>query len=175
MAIPFQTVSEWNTFFNLPARGTPFSFVSFWNGNVYLYGAPLSITVSQLFISSIGNGPNLIGIVDYGVIASIGYVAFGKHPDYPGGCPNLASVEFLETPIISSTLNFNECGLLSNIVLPKCTQMGSSVGDNNSFLGVTGNIINLTVPAALMTCNGGNPDGDIAYLQANNTVTVIEV
>jgi hypothetical protein len=24
-----------------------------------------------------------------------------------------------------------------------------------------------------MTCNGGNPDGDIQYLQANNTVTVI--
>jgi hypothetical protein len=24
-----------------------------------------------------------------------------------------------------------------------------------------------------MTCNGGNPDGDIQYLQANNTVTII--
>jgi hypothetical protein len=24
-----------------------------------------------------------------------------------------------------------------------------------------------------MTCNSGNPDGDIQYLQANNTVTVI--
>jgi hypothetical protein len=23
-----------------------------------------------------------------------------------------------------------------------------------------------------MTCNGGNPDGDIQYLQANNTVTI---
>lgn len=40
---------------------------------------------------------------------------------------------------------------------------------------ITGKTITLTVPAALMTCNGGNPDGDIAYLQANNTVTVIQV
>jgi hypothetical protein len=26
-----------------------------------------------------------------------------------------------------------------------------------------------------MTCNIGNPDGDIQYLQANNTVTIITV
>jgi hypothetical protein len=43
------------------------------------------------------------------------------------------------------------------------------------FDGIIGNIITLTVPLALMTCNGGNPDGDIQYLQANNTVTIITV
>jgi len=43
------------------------------------------------------------------------------------------------------------------------------------FNGITGNTITLTVPAALMTCDGGNPDGDIVYLDNNNTLTVIQV
>ena len=43
------------------------------------------------------------------------------------------------------------------------------------FTGITSNNITLTVPSALMTCNAGNPDGDIQYLQSNNTVTVITV
>jgi hypothetical protein len=53
--------------------------------------------------------------------------------------------------------------------------LGASVLDNNVFATITGNNITLTVPSALMTCNGGNPDGDIQYLQANNTVTIITI
>jgi hypothetical protein len=40
------------------------------------------------------------------------------------------------------------------------------------FYNISGETITLTVPSALMTCNSGNPDGDIQYLQANNTVTI---
>ncbi len=47
--------------------------------------------------------------------------------------------------------------------------------NDDVFGGFTGQSITLTIPAALMTCNGGNPDGDIAYLQANNTVTIVTV
>jgi len=42
------------------------------------------------------------------------------------------------------------------------------------FTNIAGQTITLTIPSALMTCNGGNPDGDIQYLQANNTVTIIQ-
>jgi len=69
---------------------------------------------------------------------------------------------------------FNSCPL-DTIDLSSCTDLGGSTGNDNVFYGIIGRTITLTVPAALMTCNGGNPDGDIQYLQANNTVTIITV
>lgn len=70
---------------------------------------------------------------------------------------------------------FGTCAAMENIVLSSCITLGNTVGNNNVFDGISAQTINLTVPAALMTCNGGNPDGDIQYLVANNTVTVIQV
>lgn len=70
---------------------------------------------------------------------------------------------------------FENCAL-GTINISSCTNLGGTTGDNNVFNNVyTGRSITLTVPSALMTCNEGNPDGDIQYLQANNTVTIIEV
>ena len=70
---------------------------------------------------------------------------------------------------------FNGCTGLTNISLSACTNLGSSVLDNVVFFNIIGNTITLTVPSALMTCNSGNPDGDIQFLQSNDTVTVITV
>ena len=64
---------------------------------------------------------------------------------------------------------------LLSINLPSCTDLGGTVGDDSVFFNIIGQTITLTVPAALMTCDAGNPDGDIVYLQANNTVTVVTV
>jgi len=70
---------------------------------------------------------------------------------------------------------FSNCTALTTISLPSCTALGTTTGDNFVFSTIIGNTITLTVPSALMTCNAGNPDGDIVYLQANNTVTVITI
>jgi hypothetical protein len=71
---------------------------------------------------------------------------------------------------------FFQCVSVITINLPSCTDLGKTVGDNAVFdLINLGNTITLTVPSALMTCNSGNPDGDIQYLQANNTVIIITV
>lgn len=70
---------------------------------------------------------------------------------------------------------FSDCSSLTSISLPVCTSLGTTVSNNNVFSGISGNTIALTVPAALMTCNAGDPDGDIQYLQANNTVTGLPV
>jgi len=64
---------------------------------------------------------------------------------------------------------------MTELYIPNCINMGDTVGLTNVFVGITGQAITLTIPAALMTCNGGNPDGDIQYLQANNTITIITV
>jgi len=70
---------------------------------------------------------------------------------------------------------FNGAVFSGDIYLPSLLSLGTTVGLNNVFLGITGKTFTLTIPSALMTCNGGNPDGDIQYLQANNTVTIVTV
>ena len=64
---------------------------------------------------------------------------------------------------------------ITTVYLPSLLVMGATTGDNYVFRNISGNTITLTIPAALMTCDGGNPDGDIVYLQANNTVTIVTV
>lgn len=103
---------------------------------------------------------------------------------YGGGTDCFSSNAPLTTVILPEAIAFSGSGtfvsagfLVPNITfyLPSCTNLGDTVLNNNVFNGVTGKTITLTVFANLMTCNSGNPDGDIQYLQANNTVTVITV
>lgn len=70
---------------------------------------------------------------------------------------------------------FDDCVSAVSFDLRAVTNLGGTVANNNVFRDIIGNIITLTVPSAQMTINGGAPDGDIQYLQANNTVTVITV
>jgi hypothetical protein len=86
-------------------------------------------------------------------------------------CTALISISL---PELTSAVDycFSSCSSLTSISLPVCSSLGTTVGDDSVFLSIVDNSINLTIPAALMTCNAGNPDGDIQYLQANNTVTI---
>jgi len=89
-------------------------------------------------------------------------------------CPSLVIIDL---PLLTTAGSyfFGDCFALTNIDLPSCTDLGGTVGDDSVFYNITGNTITLTVPPVLMTCNSGSPDGDIQYLQANNTVTIVEV
>ena len=69
---------------------------------------------------------------------------------------------------------FASCTLAETFNLNALLTMGSSVLNNSFFNSIIGKTITLTIPSALMTCNGGLPDGDIQWLQANNTVTVVQ-
>jgi len=62
---------------------------------------------------------------------------------------------------------------LTTIYIPKCTQLGPTVGDDDVFEGVTGFDITLKINPTLLISDGGSPDGDISYLQSNNTVVII--
>lgn len=89
-------------------------------------------------------------------------------------CNNLTTVNL---PVLTNAENnfLSYSTSLTTVNLPSCTNLGGTSSDESVFLGITGNTITLTVPTALMTNNGGNPDGDIQYLQANNTVTIVTV
>jgi hypothetical protein len=202
------SVEDWNTFFDLPTNGSPFTSVVIVGNEVQLIGGSgitlnngftndLSIisvideigciisTVSQCFESCNSlttiDLPALLIADDYSfgsceALTSINLplltTAGGSCFEY---CTSLTSIS-LPSLLVATTVGFLEgCTSLTSINLPSCTNLGDSVGDNNVFLSITGNTITLIVPSALMTCNTGNPDGDIQYLQANNTVTVITV
>jgi hypothetical protein len=67
---------------------------------------------------------------------------------------------------------FMGCVTLASISIPQCTNLGENVGNNNVFEGISGNTIDITLPAALMTCNAGDPDGDIIALAIDNTLII---
>lgn len=181
------SLSDWNTFFDLPAYGGAFTSVVVDGDTVKLYGGE-NITIKEyLFFENM----NIVSIHDYALcINEIKYVAFYS-------CSNMVSVKLNAVLTMPDSSVFTDCDLLemielinltfineanftglesiSIIKLNSCTSLGPSVLDNSIFLSTTGQTITLTIPSALMTCNGGNPDGDIQYLQANNTVTIVTV
>jgi hypothetical protein len=90
------------------------------------------------------------------------------------GCSSYTSLNFPALVTVGTNC-FQFCENATTIYLPVAQTLGATVNGNNYvFYGISGKTIQLTVPAALMTCNGGNPDGDIQYLQANNTVAITQ-
>lgn len=235
-------VSDWNTFFDLPTLGTPFTSVQVVGNNVFLYGGANIKVKPTLMWNNYYPSYYLLAIDDQaGCITSVGGDAFSSclalisvnlpectivygrddspADDYGGfgycdnlttisipklttigrfgiaDCSSLSSLPFpnltsvaeeglrsnsatvLDFPLLTTIGNyaFRLCTSVQTISIPSCTALGTTVGNNEVFNSITGKTITLTVPAALMTNNSGNPDGDIQYLQANNTVTVTTV
>jgi hypothetical protein len=173
-------VSQWNAFFGsstftsvtvtestvtVPSSPTPLP-----QYDVTLYGSgPFTLTGFKFFSS-----PSLTYFED-----SIGCITvFEQYA--------IASQSALTRLVLKGVTTFNDQlvnvgngwdpGTPMVLSLPSITTLGPTVGDDGLFLNSFGGAnLTLTVPASLMTCNGGLPDGDIQFLQANNTVTVVTV
>ncbi len=206
-------VADWNTFFDLPTYGTPFSAVTISGNTVQLFGGSNIIVKDFLLynnshIISIIDTNSIVQVNDAGINSlynlidlqlpvcktllaktsssetAIGYLDFITEIFMPmletagdnsfESMPNLTSIDLPNLISIGDNSVYGS-PLLTLINLPSCTDLGGTVGNDSVFVSTIGNTITLTVPSILMTCNSGNPDGDIQYLQANNTVTIIEV
>jgi hypothetical protein len=159
-------VADWNAFFILPGNGTPFTSVVV-NGNfIELYGGTGISIKPSLFDTN----ANIISVNDEAqCVVQVGQTAFANSD-------KLTEYTSATTAVIGNNA-FNGAVLLETIYIPLCTQLGDDceVGGNGVFDNIVGLTITLTIPASLMTCNGGNPDGDIVILDSNNTVTIITV
>lgn len=131
--------------------------------NVTSFNFPSLTTVGNLSFQ------NCTGITSFSfpLLNTIGNNCFGL-------CTASTSFNFPLLQIIGD-FAFDTCTAATSFYLPSCTNLGSSVLSNGVFNLIVGNTITLTVPIALITCNGGLPDGDIQYLQANDTLTIITV
>jgi hypothetical protein len=125
-------------------------------------------------------------------VTYVGYLAFGYNSLTSINLPSLieaSDIAFFGNPLTEVNLplatsigylcfssNSNPLQL-TNVYIPSCINLGDTVGDDNVFYSESTfpAAITLTIPSALMTCNSGLPDGDIQYLQANSTVTIITV
>jgi hypothetical protein len=158
-------LNEWNSFFQLPTLGNPFTSLTLIGNEIFLFGGSNITIVEDLFNSN----TNILEIED--VTSNVIIATTGK---------DFSDATSLTTVILPAILTINGncfqlCYSLTTFNISSCTNLGETVGNDDVFYGINNNIITLTVPLALMTCNAGNPDGDIQYLQANNTVTIITV
>lgn len=210
-------VADWNTFFDLPTNGTPFTSVTVDGNEVSLFGGSGITLRSGLFVGDGTYVTSLLSIVDEAdcvvacetignlspfvddgniyntalttvdlpVCLTIGYACFsGCYSIITVNIQNLINIEdyCFDSNISLTTLNFpnattvgqsfTNCMAVTTINLSSCTSLGTTTGDDNVFSGIIGNTITLTCPAALLTCNGGAPDGDLCFLNDNNTLTV---
>lgn len=226
------SVSDWNTFFNLPTSGTPFNKVNIVNNKVYLYGGANILLKSYIFYgnSDLVSIEDTSGCVVYGrpysfynassLTTIILPAVYGAQQACFSNCQSLknlslpaityagdncfdltflfgnaASLSFpllhtvgtrcfyncfgllgisLPSAFFIENEAFYNCGVLDSIYIPSCQYLGTSVGYNAVFT-MGGRNVNLTVRSSLMTCNSGNPDGDIQWIQANNTATITTV
>lgn len=156
-------VTDWNTFFDLPTYGIPFTSVVVTGNSVELIGGSNVVIKESLFQDNI----NLLSINDTGVVVEILASAFN-------GC---SSAETFNLPMAQSLgeRSFEGVDAVTSINISNVVNLGPNVSDNLVFVNTEGATITLTIPSALMTCDEGYPDGDIVYLQSFNTVTIVTV
>jgi len=198
-------VSVWNNFFNLPIEGSPFFSVLVDGGIVILnntgtmaINTPFSVATfsiaDQNVVTSLGHRQVFYktGITDISlnICTSIDDSSFYTADKLISvTLPSLVSVGVgafeactaqtaFVFPLATTIGNqaFSGCTSATTFMLPSVTSLGEDVLDNAVFAGIANQTITLTIPSALMTCNSGDPDGDITALQlSGNAVTIIEV
>jgi hypothetical protein len=117
-----------------------------------------------------------------GVILNIGQDAFNASgiivADFPSClscglgafrfCLNLTTISLPVCTAVGKEL-FRQNTAMTSIYMPVCSNFGSTPGDDDMFLSVTGSNFVLTIPSSVAT------DGDVITAQANNSVTLILV
>jgi hypothetical protein len=94
-----------------------------------------------------------------------------------GAIQSCSSLQFLYFPnlleIQVSGSGGSMSGPISVLYTPKLQNLGATVGDDGVFNGFGGSSTVFTVNSEIMTCNSGNPDGDIDNLISNYSPTIV--
>jgi len=182
------TVAAWNTFFDLPTNGMTFTGIAISGEKVTLTGGGSLLIASLKFLgcsdlliyqdtrgvtTSVDDG----GFYGATGATSIEMTGFTSSVSGNGHFNRDFSCTSFKFPALTYVRNnfFYNCTSATYFDLSSCTSLGDDQYDDNVFKNIVGKTITLKIPSALMTNNGGNPDGDIQTLQANNTVTIIQV
>jgi len=180
-------VADWNTFFDLPVNGNEFTSVEIVADMAKLRGGSNITLKENLFnASSLIRLDDKINCIVECLFSSLGNMTL-PFVNLPA-CLSFAAYTFdttlgdielrAENLISTGGYLFGLGGIASTdsiLYFPSLEDLGGTVGDDGVFSTTFGSTIALTIPEALMTCNGGNPDGDIQTLIDNgNTVTIYD-
>ena len=174
----------WNTFFDLPTNGSPFTSVEIAGNAVNLRGGS-GITLTDSLFTKGGYGASLLSMVDtLGCIVTANYDVFGTN-NYVGcsslttvslpslttagiycfqGCYGLTTINFPELTSIGNYA-FQSCDLLATVNLPKVLTIGDNAFEVDSSLA------SLSIP---MCTNLGTTVGynDVFNGVFMNTITI---
>jgi hypothetical protein len=120
-------VSDWNTYFDLPAYGNPYTSVIVTENEVKLYGGSNVIIKEALFDQADEVGAFFLEIEDTNTVVEIENGAFGYNNNV--GCQNLESASFGSVTVIGENV-FSYCVVLSSISFPILTTLGVSCFSN---------------------------------------------
>jgi hypothetical protein len=158
-------VDDWNTNFNLPVNGNPFTSVSVVDNYVNLYGGS-NIKIPDNLFSTDSYGADIISIKDninsivrIGV-NSLGDLNFGSNSQF------LVEAYFPALKIIDDSAFFANGNYFISLYVPILETLGSTTGDDFVFNGLTNNTFTITIPSLL------NTDGDILDL-INSTPNLV--
>lgn len=220
------SVSDWNTFFNLPTNGTPFTSVIVAGLEAKLIGGGNLIVKPSAFQSStaidyvideagviieIGDdsfgfttmseftansmtdaGDRAFYVSTIGILNTLGLENAGDNCFGEFSCTTFNALNIVNMGLqcftnstIAGAYTFNSLlttgdscfALAANITaltMSILTNLGSTVGDNGVFNGMTA-LTAVTVPTALATIDGGNPDGDLVYAVGTLGATITYV
>jgi len=114
-------VSQWNTFFDLPTNGTPFSSVTAQGRHIYLYGGSGITVKASRFVANV----NIEAFQDNSnVVVACSTSAFN-------GCTNISQ------QVLASVVSIGELGISKNdgiteLILDSLTTLGvNGISDNN--------------------------------------------
>ena len=151
--------------FNFPSLITAADYAFIWCDGATIFNMPLLVNIGEYTFNSCQSALSF----NFPYAVNVGYKGFA----------NSNNVIIFNLPLVTNigSTVFSDCSDVQTFNLNSIVWIGEedcSV-NNNVFSGITGNTITLTVPANIMTCNGGDPEADVDVLQSNNTVTVITV
>lgn len=170
-------VMTFSDFSSLPSGITDPESLSEWN--TLLSSNYTSISITGYIISLIGGSGVILPVALFldnesiFVVNDSGSVIEAHQSSFENSI-NLQNLTLPECVFIGEYA-LGSCTAMTTCYLPKCTNFGGTVGKESVFNYIAGSTITLTIPTSLMTCDGGNPDSDIVYLDANNTVTIVTV
>jgi len=156
------SISDWNTFFDLPINGNPFTSVVVTGNEINLIGGSGITLKEELFANapSYTGNDNLLGIEDTtNCVTSVGLYAFFY-------CTNLIIANL---PAITSIIDyaFYHCTSLTTINFPLVTSLGSSCF--NSCVSITSARLDSITTLSEFTFSGCNSLTDI-YLPIANRI-----
>jgi hypothetical protein len=160
-------VATWNSFFGLPAYGTPFTSVNVSGTNLLVIdlfgGDGITLKESLFFASSIIKFEDLTGCVTGLETAISSNGSFYA-------CSNLIKVA-LPALISLGSNTFQSCINISEMEFNSLEYVNiDCCSGSATFIGINGNTILVTVPLAISTCCSGNMDNTLVSLISSNAV-----